>query len=173
MKKFINLISLFTLVFLINGCAMKWSPSFQEQVIDKPTPLSMKLSHEAEKLIPDSIDKKSLQESITAYERVVKENPGDYNALKMLSTQTILMGTAYTKSRREKSTLFRKAMIYAERAMYTNSEFRTMINEGKKPWEAIDSLTATEAEAMFFWVTALQYEFKEGMTLAQKIVNIE
>ncbi|MBU0480016.1 MAG: hypothetical protein KKG47_02825 [Proteobacteria bacterium] len=118
-------------------------------------------------------DETSLRTSIKAFEKIVEENSGDYDALKMLSTQTILLGTAYTEGRRQKSDLFRQAMVYAEKAMYTNSDFRALINEGKKPWEAIGPLTAREAEAMFFWVTALQYEFKEGMSLPGKIVNLE
>ena len=170
--KTIKFLVLFFLVFLISGCAMKWSPDWQEQVEDKPTDISARLSAEAEKNIEAVYDENSLRTSIESFEKVIEHNPGDYHALAMLSTQYILLGTAYTENRSEKSKHFLQAMVYSERAMYTNDGFRILIKQGKKPWEAIAPLTAREAEAMFFWVTALQYEFKEGMTLPQKIANI-
>ena len=65
------------------------------------------------------------------------------------------------------------AMTYAELAMYSNARFKAAVNNGKRPWEAAPLLGKGQTEAMFFLVTALQYEFKEGMGLASKIRNID
>ena len=173
MHNLLRLLLLFFMVLLISGCAMKWRPDWQEQAENKPSDITSKMSAEAEKNLTRVADEASLRDSIKAFEKVIEINPGDYHALTMLSTQYILLGTAYTDKRSEKSKHFLQAMIYAERAMYTNAGFRSLIKQDKKPWEALPPLTGREAEAMFFWVTALQYEFKEGMTLPQKIINIE
>ncbi len=173
MKNPLTALLLFSLIVPINGCAMKWTPSWQDEGMDRQlTERSAALSEKAGKLFLAADDEKSLRASIEAHEKVIDGNPGDYYGLKMLSTQYILLGTGYTGKRSEKSEYFHRAMVFAERAMYTNDHFRTLVDTGMKPWEAAPALTAAEAEAMFFWVTALQYEFKEGMTLAGKIVNI-
>ena len=52
-------------------------------------------------------------------------------------------------------------------------EFKKLVDSGKRPWEALDTLQAEDASAMLFWVTALQYEFKEAMLLPSKIINLK
>ncbi len=173
MKKPLTFVLLSFLIITLNGCAMKWNQSWHGDTENQPTSRSRQFSAEARKIFLAADDEEKLRASIAAFEKIIAENPGDYYGLKMLSTQHILLGTAYTENRLEKSKYFHQAMVYAERAMYTNDRFRAMINNGIKPWEAVSALTADEVEAMFFWVTALQYEFKEGMTLPAKIINID
>ncbi len=165
------LIHVFILLSL-SGCAMTWTPHLEEAGIDNPTEQSEQLAVSARILFEQSKDRASLLQSIEAHQKVLTENPGDYAALVALSTQHILLGTAYTEERGEKTENFRQAMRYAERGMYTNADFKNSVAGGTSPWDASDTLGKEEVEAMFFWVTALQYEFKEGMTLAGKIVNV-
>ena len=137
MHNTLRLIMLFVLVLLISGCAMKWRPDWQEQAEDKPSDITTKMSAEAEKTLEAVADDASLRDSINTFEKIIEINPGDYHALTMLSTQHILLGTAYTDKRSEKSKHFLQAMVYAERAMYTNAGFRSLIKQGKKSWEAL------------------------------------
>jgi hypothetical protein len=123
-------------------------------------------------LFAEAGDAISLKISIAAFESVLDENPGDYEALSLLSTQYILFGTAYTENRRDKSAWFQKAMKYAELAMYTNLAFKNRVAQGTSPWDATDLLGEKELSAMYFWVIALQYEFKEVMFLPEKIANV-
>lgn len=57
--------------------------------------------------------------------------------------------------------------------MYTNSDFKNLVEQGKTPWEAVSVLTDKELEAMFLWVTAILYQFKECMSLPTQILNIK
>jgi len=150
---------------------MKWTPNWQAAGADKPSQQAEKRIGQARLLFEGAKDRDTLLASIDAYKNVLAVNPGDYETLFSLSTQYILLGTAYTERRSEKSDYFALAMDYAELAMYTNPQFRKIVDRGAPPWEAAGVLGQREVEAMFFWVTALQYEFKEGMTLAGKIVN--
>ncbi|PLX83546.1 MAG: hypothetical protein C0614_05590 [Desulfuromonas sp.] len=158
---------------LLSGCAMTWNPDWQQGGSEPSAMTSRKLLDQARADFERAEDQASLRRAITSYQQVLTENPSDYEALTQLSTLTILEGTAFTDKRREKSELFRKAMRYAERAMYRNPQFRQRVDTGATPWEASSLLGADEVEAMFFWVTALQYEFKEGMSLPAKIVNVK
>lgn len=156
----------------LSGCAMQWTAQWPEAGSNVATAQSSELLLQAQVLFEQAKDRHSLLKSISAYEKVLDANPGDLAALTMLSTQEILLGTAYTQGSQEKSRHFKRAMTYAERAMYTNPAFKKAVDSGTAPWDAAATLDRAEVEAMFFWVTALQYEFKEGMNLAQKIVNI-
>jgi tetratricopeptide (TPR) repeat protein len=157
----------------ISGCALKYNSAVMEANDNMPTPQSKSLLAKAQLLYAQTNDMGSLKVSMDAYQAVLSRNPGDYEALVQLSNQYILLGTAYTQKRKDKSANFHKAMRFAELAMYNNPAFKDHIKDGKNPWEAAGELGKQETEAMFYWVTALQYEFKEGMTLAGKIRNVQ
>ena len=172
MYKFdVLVINLLFVIFLMS-CSLKLQPVWQEAASDKPTIESIKKLKEAKELFLKSGDAYTLKISIIAFESVLNENPGDYEALSLLSTQYILFGTAYTENIHEKSALFQKAMKFAELAMYSNLEFKNRVASGLAPWDATDALGERELSAMYFWVIALQYEFKEVMSLPEKIANV-
>lgn len=170
-KLVLLIISLLIMISLLN-CSLKLQSAWQEAAQNKPTIDSLRELREAKLLFANAGDANSLKISIAAFESVLDKNPGDYEALALLSTQYILLGTAYTENRGDKSKLFRKAMKYAELAMYTNLAFKNMVADGTAPWDAADALGVKELSAMYFWVIALQYEFKEVMYLPEKIVNV-
>ena len=157
----------------IVSCSLKLQPVWQEAAQNKPTKESLRRLDEARVLFDRADSADSLRISIAAFESVLEENPGDYEALALLSTQYILLGSAYTRNKRDKSALFQKAMKYAELAMHTNMAFKNRVAEGTAPWDAAEELGARELSAMYFWVIALQYEFKEVMFLPEKIVNVD
>ncbi len=106
-------------------------------------------------------------------EAVVESNPTHKEALAYLGNLHILIGAAYTSNRIAKRDHYRQARKYCEQAMLAGTAFRAAINNGAKAWESVENLDAEDAPAMLFWVTALQYEFKEGMTIVEKILNIK
>lgn len=160
-------------VTLTTGCLSKsWKPSWALAGTPKPSEEATQLLETAREKFAHAGDAVKLFESMDAYRAVIKSDPGNVEALAYLGNQYILLGTAYTTSRSDKKRYFREAMRYTELAMYTNPEFKKEVDAGKKPWEAAHTLTAKEVQAMLFWVTALQYDFKEGMSLPAKIVNI-
>jgi len=172
MKSFIRIILTLTLLLLASGCSMTWRAEWPVAAPDQPTAASNEMLNRAENEFATARDADGVRRAIASYQQVLTENPADYKALTRLSTLHILLGTAYTKGRSEQSDRFHQAMKYAEQAMYTNADFRAAVADGTPPWDAVGSLTAREVEAMFFWVTAVQYDFKDGMSLPAKVVNI-
>ncbi|GAB6083993.1 hypothetical protein JCM30471_29070 [Desulfuromonas carbonis] len=172
MKNCVRLVLALTVLLLAGGCSMTWRAEWPVAGRNQPTAASKALLDQAESEFATAGDAGGVRRAITAYQQVLAENPADYRALTRLSTLHILLGTAYTKGRSEQSEIFHRAMKYAERAMYTNPDFRAAVSDGTPPWEAAGSLTVREVEAIFFWVTAVQYDFKDGMSLPGKIVNI-
>ena len=159
--------------FVTTGCLSKsWKPQWNLAQPAKPSADAEKLLETARAKFDSAGDVMKLFESMDAYRAVIKADPGNTEALAFLGNQYILLGTAYTGDRGLKKKYFRQAMTYSELAMYTNPAFKKEVDAGKKPWEAAHTLTKKEVQAMLFWVTALQYEFKEGMLLPAKFVNI-
>ena len=171
LHRWVALLLLPAMLFL-SGCAMRWQENWQDALPDRPTPASVNLAEQARQIYKKAGDEQRLRASIAAHEQALAVNPGDSRTLTALSTQYVLLGTAYTSGRREKSGHFLTAMNYAERAMYSNQAFKVQVASGTPPWDAVELLEADQLEAMFFWVKALHYQFKEGLTLAGKIANI-
>lgn len=165
-------------VVLLPGCAQKnWQPHWQEPGLLAASPPAASASTdllytEAMELYQRAGDHAGVLAAIQAMERVLATDPDHRGALADLANLHILLGTAYTSGQEEKNAHFHRAMQLCEWSMYQNPRFRAEIEAGKMPWEAASVLQAEDAPAMLFWVTALQYEFKEGMTLAEKIVNV-
>jgi hypothetical protein len=174
MGKHFKWVLLFLPMVSFCGCAtLEWQPQWpQAGAINSAAASSVPMA-EARKCFNEADTADRLRASIRAHEKVLDLDPGNYEALYLLGNQYILLGTAYTTSRSKKQAYFNAAMKYCEWAMYTNPDFRRKVDSGLKPWEATDVLTQREVDAMLFWVTALQYRFKEVMRLGSKIANVD
>ena len=56
--------------------------------------------------------------------------------------------------------------------MYTNGEFRKLVDEGSSLGEAAGALTRREADAMVFWVTGVSYYFEECLRGLGKLTGV-
>ncbi|BHH82289.1 TRAP transporter TatT component family protein [Desulforhopalus sp. 52FAK] len=161
------------LILLLAGCGKKsWHPSWEEAGQITGSDQGEQLYLQARTKIDVSADYESILASMELLQHVLTVEPMHRAALAYLGNLHILLGTAYTVDRAEKTAHFRQAMKYCELSMYTNPEFGQAVNKGLEPWNAVGTLQQQDAEAMLFWVIALQYEFKEGMTMPMKIINV-
>lgn len=170
MRKLIKLPIYLLLSLILAGC-FNWKSDFSPRVVKSPVAESEVLFNTAKMLADKADDADKLKDAITAFEKVVEADPNHYDALTYLSTYYLLLGDGYTKKRSEKVNYFRKALGYSERAMYTNQAFKELIDGGAKVWEAVDSLTINEMDAMLFWTTAVFYYYKEGLGAFGQMIN--
>jgi hypothetical protein len=165
-----KVLAVLLLLFLLSGCGIKnWHSSWQEAGQATGSNKGALLYAEAREKLDQAADLESIMASMKSMQRVLAADPAHREALAYLGNLHILLGTAYTTDQEEKISHFRQAMKYCELSMYVNPQFREAVNVGKKPWEASHTLQTEDAPAMLFWVTALQYEFKESMSLPAKI----
>lgn len=156
----------------LSACALE-RPLQPETANDNvPTAASSALLNRAEACLGHADSVERLYACRDQYDSVLEINRGDYLALARLSTIYTLIGTAYTERRSARRDMFELAMDYAERAMLSNADFRSLVQTGVPLWEAVEVLDESEVEAMFYWVTALQYAFQEGMNLPERIINV-
>lgn len=160
-------------LLVLSSCGKKnWQSSWQEAGQTTGSRQADMLYAEALENLDHAADLESIMVSMVLMQGVLAADPMHREALAYLGNIHILLGTAYTVDREEKNAHFHQAMKYCELSMYVNPQFREAVKAGQKPWEASHTLQSEDAPAMLFWVTALQYEFKEGMTLPEKIINV-
>jgi hypothetical protein len=147
------------------GC-MAWKPGWRRPPANRGAAAPV-LLEDAERLAASVVDRESLERAIAAHESVLASAAEDFSALAALSHLHLLLGDAYVTAGSEKRSSFRLARSYAERAMYTNPDFRRLGEGGEPTWAACRALGAREMDAMGFWVNAVFYEYKERGMISQ------
>ena len=169
-KVMIFLILNTAVIFTITGC-FRWKSDFSTRVPSLPQTETQTLLEEANRLADKADDGDKLKSAIEAYKKVLEADPDNYEALIYSSTYLLLLGDGYTTKNSQKVKHFKAALGYSERAMYTNPAFKKLIDEGYPVWQAVDSLTIREMDAMLFWTTAVFYYYKEGLGAVGQMIN--
>jgi tetratricopeptide (TPR) repeat protein len=155
----------------LSGC-FSWDPGWKSiKDTGKKGDVSGLIA-QANKQIADADSKEKLTDLIRTYEQVLEIEPANYEALWSLGRYYVLMGVAYSDNVKLKKEYYLKATQMCERGMYTNSEFKKLVDGGTPVWDASSVLTIREMEAMDYWYTALGWYFKECMNPVEKILNI-
>jgi tetratricopeptide (TPR) repeat protein len=99
--------------------------------------------------------KEKVQQMIAAYEDALKIDPQNFTALQQLGIYYFYMGFANGEDKADKKSNYIKALQYCERAMYTNAEFKALVDKGENVWKACRVLKNREMMPMFFWYLSL------------------
>lgn len=155
---------------IFSGC-MTWQPQWPDlQSSSRLSVASVRLE-EAERLGHRADSQSGINATVAAYQSVLDEEPGNFQALVSLAQLNLLLGDGYATGITEKKAYFQKALVYAEGAMFTNPSFREKIQAGEPTWEACRALNTREMEAMLFWVNAVFYTYKEGQWHIGQVIN--
>ncbi|HNW28972.1 MAG TPA: TRAP transporter TatT component family protein [Spirochaetota bacterium] len=122
--------------------------------------------------IADADNREKLEALIRTYEEVLEIDPYNYEALWSLGRYYILMGVAYTDDVKVKKDYYIKAARACERAMYTNGEFKKLVDGGKTVWEASSVLKIREIEAIDYWYSALGWCYADCLNPVERILNL-
>jgi tetratricopeptide (TPR) repeat protein len=159
------------LVILASGCAWKWSLEPVEAT--RPAAELDALLKEADDAVEWADDRDGVLQAIEAYERVLQADPENYKALSLAGNLYLLLGDAYTESKRGKREYFHRALALSEAAMRINPEFRKLLDDGEDVWEACRVLSERELDAMGFWATGIFYLYKEGQSPLGQLFNFK
>jgi tetratricopeptide (TPR) repeat protein len=152
------------------GC-MVWHPQWPDlSVGSTPMDAAVRLE-EAERRGRRVDSRDDIEATVAAYQSLLDADPKNYQACVTLSHLHLLLGDAYAVTKTDKRDHFEKAMLYAERAMFTNPSFRQNIQRGEPTWEACRVLGVPEMEAMLFWVNAVFYMYKDGQGYIGQVIN--
>ncbi|MHC4970961.1 MAG: tetratricopeptide repeat protein [Planctomycetota bacterium] len=159
---------------LVAGC-MSWKTAYP--TVEEPDPgaaadLPARLA-EAARLAGAAGDRKSLQSALAAYEKILEVDGANFKALCELGHLYVLLGAAYGAGSGEKGRSYKQAADYNARAMYTNAEFKKLVDEGATLAEASRVLGRREMDAMGFWCQALFYYYKERLGALGRILNFK
>lgn len=173
--KCMRLVMLVVFSFVIAGCVhFSYRPSnyllptvkqYERTAIEN-------LYAQADEYTSEAKDKESLQNLINVYERILELDSHQLPAIRNLGHLYLLMGDAYNHKKKDKQKNFNKALAYNEQFMLINNEeFRKLVTDGKHLWEALDVLTDAEMDAMYFWSTAIFYNYKESLGFLGQVFN--
>lgn len=150
---------------------MTWHPQWPDLQTDRSTnnvPSLMRLAEQADQ---DATSAEGVESAIIAYQNILSLHPLTFEANLALSHLHLLFGDAYVEKRSQKRTHFIKAMRYAEAAMFAHPAFQNSIRDGNPTWVACKTLGEKEMDAMFFWVNAVFYMFKETQGAPGQMLN--
>ncbi len=166
---------LLVLIVTFTADCMGWRPEWNRvdtagtRAAGGATKASLEQAREASQ---HAVTADALHAAMAAHELVLAQDAQNYASLVALADHSILLATAYTESRGAKREFYERAMRLAERAMYTNPDFKRLADGGARPWVACSVLTEREMGAMMAWMTALLYKFKECMSPPVRVVNV-
>lgn len=164
--------ALFLSCLVCTGTAcMSWEPGWS--TIDRPTSTgdTAVLLAKAEGQLRRADTKEGLTALIAIYEQVIRIDPWNYRALVGLGSYYHLMAMAHAATRSDIVANERLAVRYAERAMYTNRKFRTLVDMGDTTWGASQVLTKREMCAMHVWEDSILFCWEAGLTWAGKLCS--
>lgn len=156
-------------IIFLGGCmTLKDEYSFRVEGEDS-APFS-----DLEITLSGDLDRGNLERIISTLENQVRSDPNDALVWSRLSSNLILLGTAFGESRSEKMKLFKLASASAVESMKrSNPEIADSLFSGKRIWELAPLISERDMEASLFWVTSVLYTFREGMRQPQPIFNVK
>ncbi len=116
--------------------------------------------------------REKLEALIRTYEEVLEIDPNNYEALWSLGRYYILMGVAYIDTMKARKDYYLKAIRACERGMYTNGDFKKIVDGGTPLWEACSVLTNREIEAMNYWYSGVGWYYTDCMNPVERIFNL-
>lgn len=155
---------------ILFGC-FTYNPNWQIPESDASAGVAAELIRKADRLLLTTYNPGNLGEIINLYESALQAEPDNFEALSALGHLYLLRGDGYCEKGDEKKTCFKKALYYNERAMYTNPEFKELIDNGAEVWEAVGVLSDREMEPMLFWSTSVFYYYKECLGPVGQMIN--
>ncbi len=102
------------------------------------------------------IDQAELEKSLKLFEEVANQDPGDLETMIYLCRGYYFLADGHLTDNEKKKSTWETGTAWGERALATNAAFRKKVkDEGKKIEEALDTLTAAEAPAIYWTASNL------------------
>lgn len=161
---------LIALISFTTGC-LSWEAGWKTVPASSGKGDVNMLIEKAKKLIDDADSREKIQKIIDTCEDALKIDPNNLTAIEGAGTAYYIMGYCYNDTVSDKKASYIKAVQYAERHMYANPEFKTLVDKGEPVWEACRALGKNEMNAMTVWYQALGSYWTECMGPIAKAVN--
>jgi tetratricopeptide (TPR) repeat protein len=174
MKKHSNQFILFILIIIISfttGC-LKWAPGWKMVRSSEVKGGVNTILEKAEKLENDADTGEKVGELIKVYESVLNIEPANRIVLESLARNCFLMAYGYGRDEDEKAHYYLKSIQYSEQALYLNRDFKAKVDNGVKPWEALDVLTRDDMYALFCWYMSAGNYWKECFNVVERVINV-
>ncbi len=158
-------------IFLFQSSCVSFKPGWKDYKQTTKSADISDLMDKAKDIEYHADSKEELIKLIDVFKQIEKVDPDNYYALWKIGNYNILMGAAYSSSKKDKKFYYKEAIKYCEKAMCTNEDFLNGVNNGEEIVEASKSLTLAEIDAMGYWYTARFYYFKDCLSPLTRVMN--
>lgn len=169
LKSSIQLIGVFIIIAL-SSCAT-FEPGWNTVEIKESQVDKNQLIAKAHIIESTAASAEQVELLIETFKEVLKTDPLNYYALWKIGNYHILMGAAYAEKKKDKKYHYQEAIKYCEKAMATNTAFKTEVLNGKDITDALDKLSIDQIDAMGYWYTARFYYFSECLAPLGRVMN--
>lgn len=173
MKKSLSHTAVFSFLMigvLLNACATfehGWNYVIPSESSANPD----QILERAGKIESEAASAADIELLIKTFKEVEIADPTNYYALWKIGNYNILMGAAYSDKKKDKKAYYREAIKYCEKAMFTNTDFKSAVLDGVDICAACSKLTLHEIDAMGYWYTARFYYFKDCLSSLGRLFN--
>jgi tetratricopeptide (TPR) repeat protein len=161
------------IIFLSTFGCMSWKAGWKQFKQPSIKGDISSLLDKANQQISEANTKEKVLELIRTYETVLKIDPENREALSGLGSYCLLMGYGYAENDEEKEKYLLRAIKYNEQLMYTNPDFKELVDKGEDVWEACRVLSKDEMGAMLGWFSASGIYWKECFSGFGRLINIQ
>ena len=153
--------------------AMSWKSGWLQ--FEKPSAQGdvSQLLEEAKQIVRSANTKEKVLELIDKYEKALKLEPKNHEALVGAADYNALIGIGYASNKDEKKTYFSQSIKYCEQIMYLNPDFRDLVDKGQPLWEACRALSGNELFALFCYYVVVGMCWKDCLSGFEKLINIK
>lgn len=155
---------------LLNACVSfekGWNAAIPIKNAGNPEQIAEKVAQ----LESEAASAEAVEVLLNTLKELEKSDPENYPALWKIGNYNILLGAAYSDKKRDKKKHYREAIQYCEKAMFTNTDFKSAVLDGVDICAACSNLTLHEIDAMGYWYTARFYYFKDCLSPLGRLFN--
>jgi tetratricopeptide (TPR) repeat protein len=117
----------------------------------------------------NSLDR--LETVIDVQKRILNINPLHFETLWKLSRNTRFHGQIYASNVQIRRASYLQSIQLAERALYTNQDFKKLIDSNTAPWNATEALCIEDLPALHYYFLGIFSMFLTDMNKPKKLIN--
>jgi len=158
-------------LFFLSSC-IRWEDGWKQFKEPTRTGDVTELLEKAQNQINEADTEDKIREFIKTYESVLEIDPYNYEALWSLGRWYSVIASAYADDKEEKKKYYLASIRCCEQGMYTNPQFRDLVDRGEKLWDACRVLSNREMGAMYYWYASRGGYWLECMNPISRMIQL-
>jgi len=158
-------------LFFLSSC-MRWEEGWKQFKEPTKTGDVTEQVEKAKQQFEEAETKEDVLEFIKTAESILEIDPYNYEALRGLGGWYYVFASLYTDNEEEKKKYYLDSIRYCEQGMYTNPQFRDLVDKGEQLWDACRVLSKREMPFMYYWYTSCGGYWLECLNPISRMIQL-